>query len=138
MKTKLTVLALSIAAAITLTLTGCATKLAAPVITPANPATGAPAVTNYYVPNSAVMQGVAYTNAAAPLIPAPWGTAATAIATLAALIAGYIAQQKNSQANASAGAAAWTVAAAGAAAAGAEAAGAAAAVDAAGVARAGR
>jgi hypothetical protein len=59
-----------------------------------------------YVPNTAVMQGVAYTNAAAPLIPAPWGTAATALATLAALVASYIAQKKNSQATTSAGAAA--------------------------------
>jgi hypothetical protein len=52
------------------------------------------------------MQGVTYVNAAAPLIPAPWGTAATAVATLAALVAGYIAQKKNAQANASGGAAA--------------------------------
>jgi TRAP-type C4-dicarboxylate transport system permease small subunit len=97
-------LALCLVAAISLV--GCATKLASPVVTPANPATGAPAVTNYYVPNAAVMTGVTYTNAAAPLIPAPWGTAATAVATLAALVAGYIAQKKNTQANASSGAAA--------------------------------
>ncbi|MGA2854838.1 MAG: hypothetical protein ABSE90_12005, partial [Verrucomicrobiota bacterium] len=85
---------------------GCATKLATPVVVPANPATGAPASTNFYVPNTAVMQGVTYTNAAAPLIPAPWGTAATAVATLAALVASYIAQKKNAQANASGNAAA--------------------------------
>jgi hypothetical protein len=99
-------LALALTAAV---IVGCATKLTTPVVTPANPITGAPAVTNQvisYVPNTAVMQGVAYTNAAAPLIPAPWGTAATAVATLAALVASYIAQKKNAQANASGGAAA--------------------------------
>jgi TRAP-type C4-dicarboxylate transport system permease small subunit len=93
-------LALCLVAAISLI--GCATRLATPVVTPANPATGAPAITNYYVPNTATMQGVTYVNAAAPLIPAPWGTAATAVATLAALVASYIAQKKNAQANASA------------------------------------
>ena len=103
MKTKITIPALLLAAVITIT--GCATKLATPTVTPANPATGAPAVTNYYVPNTAVMTGVGYVNTAAPLIPAPYGTAATAIATLAAIVAGYVAQRKNAQANASAGAA---------------------------------
>jgi hypothetical protein len=104
MKTKITIPALLLAAVITIT--GCATKLATPTVTPANPATGAPAVTNYYVPNTAVTTGVGYVQSAAPLIPAPWGTAATALATIVALVAGYVAQQKNSQANASAGAAA--------------------------------
>ena len=87
-------------------ISGCATKLATPVVTAANPATGTPAVTNYYVPNTAVMQGVSYVQAAAPLIPAPWGTAATAAATLVAVVAGFIAKKQNDNANASAGAAA--------------------------------
>jgi hypothetical protein len=102
MKIKNTLLALA-----TVILVGCATKVLTPVVIPANPVTGAPAMTNMvtsYVPNTAVMHGVAYTNAAAPLIPAPWGTAATAVATLAALVASYIAQKKNAQATASQGA----------------------------------
>ncbi|MGA2854806.1 MAG: hypothetical protein ABSE90_11845, partial [Verrucomicrobiota bacterium] len=102
----LLILALALTAAV---FVGCATKVSTPVVTPANPVTGAPAVTNQvvsYVPNTAVMQGVTYTNAAAPLIPAPWGTAATAVATLAALVASYIAQKENAQANASGNAAA--------------------------------
>jgi hypothetical protein len=87
-------------------LAGCATKLATPVVTPANPTTGAPAETNYYVPNTAVMQGVSYVQEAAPLIPAPWGTAATALASLVAIGAALIAKKQNANANASAGAAA--------------------------------
>ena len=69
-----------------------------------------PAVTNYvtvtaavppvvtsYNPNQAVMTAVGYANQAAPLIPAPYGTILTGVASLAALIAGYVAQKKNTQ-----------------------------------------
>ena len=79
-----------------------------PQVTPATAT--APAVTNYititpagpavvtnYLPNQTVMQAIGYANAAAPLIPAPYGTILGGLATLAALIAGRVAQQKNTQ-----------------------------------------
>jgi hypothetical protein len=107
--------------------TGCATPVTTPsaVVTPAQPAQTvlqvtpatptAPAVTNYvilpaspavtnyvpvvtsYNPNAAVMQAVTYAQEAAPLIPAPYGAILTGVASLAALIAGYVAQKKNTQ-----------------------------------------
>ena len=61
-------------------------------ITPAGP----PVVTSYQ-PNQAVMQAVGYANAAAPLVPAPYGTILTGLASLAALVAGYVANKKNTQ-----------------------------------------
>jgi len=73
-----------------------------------------PAVTNYvtvqtamppvitsYVPNSAVMQGVTYAQEAGPLVPAPYGTILTGVASLVACIASYIATKKNAQLTAS-------------------------------------
>jgi len=91
-----------------------------PQVTPATPTAPAftnilymptlPAVTNYvvvqpagpavvtnYLPNQTVMQAIGYANAAAPLIPAPYGTILTGLTSLAALLAGYAAQKKNTQ-----------------------------------------
>jgi hypothetical protein len=69
-----------------------------------------PAVTNYvqvapaippvvtsYQPNQAVMQAVGYAQAAAPLVPAPYGEVLGGFASLAALVAGYVAKRKNDQ-----------------------------------------
>ena len=61
-------------------------------VTPAGP----PVVTNY-LPNQAVMTAVGYAQTAAPLVPAPYGTILTGLASLAALVAGYVAQKKNTQ-----------------------------------------
>jgi hypothetical protein len=56
-----------------------------------------PAVVTGYVANAATMQAVNYANQAAPLIPAPYGTILTGLASLAALVAGYVANKKNTQ-----------------------------------------
>ena len=112
MKTYLKILLAILTATI---LVGCGTPFATTTTVPiVTAATGtAPAVTNYvtvpvtnYAPNAYVTQGATYLTAAAPLIPAPWGTAATAVATLAAIIAGFVAQKQTTKANASAGASA--------------------------------
>ena len=59
-------------------------------------AAGPPVVTNY-LPNQTVISAANYANAAAPLVPAPYGTILTGLASLAALVAGYVAQKKNTQ-----------------------------------------
>jgi hypothetical protein len=56
-----------------------------------------PAVVTGYVANAATMQAVNYANQAAPLIPAPYGSILTGVASLAALIAGYFAKKKNDE-----------------------------------------
>jgi hypothetical protein len=116
MKKTLTLLALPIAASVALTLAGCGTPFSTtttvPIVTPPS-AVGAPAVTNYvmlpvtnYLPSTAATTTATYIQAAAPLLPAPWGTAATALASLIAIAAGYVAKKQNDNANASAAAAA--------------------------------
>jgi hypothetical protein len=62
-------------------------------ITPATPAV----VTN--LPNATVTEIVSEGNAIAPALPAPYGTALSAVLGLAALAAGYFAQAKNKQLN---------------------------------------
>jgi hypothetical protein len=56
-----------------------------------------PAVVTGYVANAATMQAVNYANQAAPLIPAPYGTILTGLASAAALIAGWFANKKNNE-----------------------------------------
>lgn len=56
-----------------------------------------PAVVTNYLPNQAVMTAVNYANEAAPLIPSPYGTILTGVTSLAALLAGYFANNKNTQ-----------------------------------------
>ena len=70
------------------------------VVTPAGPA-----VVTGYVANATTMQAVGYANQAAPLLPAPYGTLLTGVASLAAILAGWFAKKKNDElatANASA------------------------------------
>ena len=62
------------------------------VVSPAGPAV----VTNY-VPNQAVMTAVNYAQEAAPLVPSPWGNILTGVASLAAIVAGFVAKNKNTQ-----------------------------------------
>jgi hypothetical protein len=86
-------------------LVGCATR---EVLSPAQPAEtnavtgvvtpGVPAVVTN-LPNATVTTIAAEGEAVAPLIPAPYGTAVTALLGLATLVAGYVAQKKNGQLN---------------------------------------
>lgn len=61
------------------------------VVTPATP----PVTTN--LPNATVTAIATEGNAIAPLLPAPFSTALTALLGLTTLIAGYVAQRKNGQ-----------------------------------------
>jgi hypothetical protein len=67
-------------------ITGCAERL----ITPADPATGAPAQTNY-APNRYATQAAATIQAVAPFVPQPWGTIVSGVAVLITAAAGGIA-----------------------------------------------
>ena len=62
------------------------------VVTPAGP----PVITGY-APNATTMQAVGYANQAAPLLPAPYGTLLTGVASIAAVLAGWFATKKNNE-----------------------------------------